>query len=146
VSLRATIISRWPASPQDAEVLKAVETLPSRKSSQADRARELIIEEQGSELLLYLTLYSPLFNPVEETFSKIERYLRGVSTRTGEELAKAVGKGPGAIAVKDVPGSARRVYRTLETPARCSATARDGSRPTRPNLAAPAAILSYNLS
>jgi hypothetical protein len=53
-----------------------------------------------------------------------------MSTRTGEELAKGVGKGPDAIAVKDVPGSARRVYRTLETPTRCSATAGKGREQT----------------
>jgi transposase len=48
------------------------------------RVKELI-DGQGCELL-YLPAYSPDYNPIEEAFSKIKRFLRKVGARTKEAL------------------------------------------------------------
>ena len=66
------------------------------------RIRELI-EEQGCELL-YLPAYSPDFNPIEEAFSKIKRFLRKVGARTKEALVEALGAALSAVSPEEVRG------------------------------------------
>ena len=53
------------------------------------RVRELI-EASGCELV-YLPLYSPDLNPIEEAFSKIKDFIRKAEARTREALVEAMG-------------------------------------------------------
>ena len=66
------------------------------------RVKELI-EEQGCELL-YLPSYSPDYNPIEEAFSKIKRYLRKVAARTKEALVEALGAALYAVNPEEIRG------------------------------------------
>ena len=61
--------------------------------------RELI-ESRDCELL-YLPAYSPDYNPIEEAFSKIKRFLREVGARTKEALVEAIGAALSAVSPKD---------------------------------------------
>jgi transposase len=63
------------------------------------RVRELI-ESRDCELL-YLPAYSPDYNPIEEAFSKIKRFLREVGARTKEALVEAIGAALSAVSPKD---------------------------------------------
>ena len=67
------------------------------------RIRELLIEEQGCELL-YLPSYSPDYNPIEEAFSKIKRFLREVGARSRGALVEALGAALGAISPEEARG------------------------------------------
>jgi transposase len=73
-----------------------MDNLSSHKGS---RVRELI-EERGCELI-YLLLYSPDFNPIEEAFAKIKGLLRKAEARTREALVEATGR---AITAPDAEG------------------------------------------
>jgi transposase len=66
------------------------------------RVRELI-EERGCELL-YLPAYSPDYNPIEEAFSKIKRFLRKVAARSKEALVEALGAALFAVSPEEVRG------------------------------------------
>ena len=66
------------------------------------RVRELI-EERGCELL-YLPSYSPDYNPIEEAFSKIERFLGKVAARSKEALVEALGAALSAVSHEEVRG------------------------------------------
>jgi transposase len=66
------------------------------------RVRELI-EERGCELL-YLPAYSPDYNPIEEAFSKIKRFLRKVAARSKEALVEALGAVLSAVSPEEVRG------------------------------------------
>jgi transposase len=66
------------------------------------RVRELI-EERGCELL-YLPAYSPDYNPIEEAFSKIKRFLRKVAARSKEALVEALGAALSAVSPEEVWG------------------------------------------
>ncbi len=48
-----------------------------------------MIEEAGIKVL-YLSPYSPEFNPIENCWSKIKEYLRGVAARTRDDLEIAL--------------------------------------------------------
>jgi transposase len=63
------------------------------------RVRELI-ESRDCELL-YLPAYSPDYNPIEEAFSKIKRFLRKVGARTKGALVEAIGAALSAVSPKD---------------------------------------------
>lgn len=67
------------------------------------RIRELLIEGQGCELL-YLPSYSPDYNPIEEAFSKIKRFLREVGARSRGALVEALGAALGAISPEEARG------------------------------------------
>lgn len=66
------------------------------------RIRELI-EGQGCELL-YLPAYSPDYNPIEEAFSKIKRFLRKVGARSREALVEALGAALSAVGPQEARG------------------------------------------
>ena len=66
------------------------------------RIRELI-EGQGCKLL-YLPAYSPDYNPIEEAFSKIKRFLRKVGARSREALVEALGAALSAISPEEARG------------------------------------------
>ncbi len=66
------------------------------------RVRELI-ESRDCELL-YLPAYSPDYNPIEEAFSKIKRFLRRVGARTKDALVEAIGQALSALTARDARG------------------------------------------
>ena len=63
------------------------------------RVREMI-EGRGCKLL-YLPPYSPDFNAIQETFSKIKGFLRQIGARTGEALVEAVGRALDTVTARD---------------------------------------------
>jgi transposase len=66
------------------------------------RVRELI-EERGCELI-YLSAYSPDFNPIEEAFAKIKGMLRKAGARTKDALVDVLGEAISAISAQDARG------------------------------------------
>ena len=58
-----------------------MDNLPAHKVKEVS----LLIEKAGSKLL-YLSPYSPDFNPIENCWSKIKEYLRGIAARSREDL------------------------------------------------------------
>jgi transposase len=64
--------------------------------------RELV-EDRGCELL-YLPAYSQDYNPIEEAFSKIERFLRRFGTRRRDALVGAIGRALSALSAQDARG------------------------------------------
>jgi transposase len=62
-----------------------------------------IIEGRGYELI-YLPPYSPDFNPIEQTFSKIKGLMRRSEARTREALIEAMGRALLAITAQDARG------------------------------------------
>lgn len=61
------------------------------------------IEAVGASLL-YLSPYSPDFNPIEMAWSKLKTSLRKVAARTTETLNRAIGEGLRAISPADAHG------------------------------------------
>jgi transposase len=64
--------------------------------------RELI-EERGARVK-YLPPYSPELNPIENMWSKMKNYLRGVKERSGDRLLRAVGEALRTITAGDAAG------------------------------------------
>ena len=64
--------------------------------------RELV-EDRGCELL-YLPAYSQDYNPIEEAFSKIERFLRRFGARRRDALVGAIGRALSALSAQDARG------------------------------------------
>jgi transposase len=60
-----------------------------------DGVRKLI-ESRGA-LLLYLPPYSPDFNPIEQAWSKLKQFLRGVKARVLDQLEPAIAQAIAAI-------------------------------------------------
>ena len=52
--------------------------------------------------VVYLSPYSPDFNPIENLWSKLKAYLRSVAARTRETLNDAVRDGLNLISLEDV--------------------------------------------
>jgi transposase len=87
--------------------------LPSLKEGQivvmdnlsAHRPKRIgeLIEHKGCELL-YLPSYSPDYNPIEEAFAKIKKWLRKAAARTKEALVEAIGAALCAISAQDARG------------------------------------------
>ena len=61
------------------------------------------IEAAGARVL-YLPPYSPDFNPIEPTWSKIKQYLRSIAARTVDGLGTAVGQAIQLITAADAKG------------------------------------------
>lgn len=59
------------------------------------------IEAVGARLV-YLSPYSPDFNPIENLWSKLKGYLRAVEARSLETLHEAITQGLDLITLKDV--------------------------------------------
>lgn len=62
-----------------------------------------LIEARGCELL-YLPPYSPVYNPIEEAFSKIKALLRKSAARTREASIEALGAAISAVSSTDALG------------------------------------------
>ena len=60
--------------------------------------------EQAGAAVKYLPPYSPDYNPIEEAFSKIKRFLRKVAARSKESLVEALGAALSAVSPEEVWG------------------------------------------
>jgi len=67
-----------------------------------DGIRELI--EAAGAKLVYLSPYSPDFNPIENCWSKVKEFLRSVAARSREALDKAITDALNAVTSKDIKG------------------------------------------
>jgi transposase len=79
-----------------------VVVLDNLSSHNGGRVRELV-ESRGCELL-FLPLYSPDLNPIEEAFSKVKGLLRRTGARTREALIEAMGQALDAVTNRDARG------------------------------------------
>jgi transposase len=77
-----------------------VVVLDNLSSHKGGRVKE-IVEGAGCELL-YLPPYSPDFNPIEQTFSKVKGLMRKAEARTREALVEAMGRALEAVTVREV--------------------------------------------
>ena len=62
-----------------------------------------LVEDRGCELL-YLPAYSQDYNPIEEAFSKIERFLRRFGARRRHALVGAIGRALSELSAQDARG------------------------------------------
>jgi transposase len=77
---------------------------------------EEIVEGRGCELF-YLPPYSPDFNPIEESFSKVKAILRKTEARTREALVEAMGEALDAVTARHARGYfEHRGYRVVGQP------------------------------
>lgn len=60
-----------------------------------------IIERKGVKII-YLSPYSPDFNPIENCWSKIKEYLRSIAARSREELEKGLVKAIELVTTSDI--------------------------------------------
>ena len=74
-----------------------MDNLPAHKVQGVHEA----IASVGAKLV-YLSPYSPDFNPIENLWSKLKSYLRSVEARTRETLHNAIFDGLQLITLKDV--------------------------------------------
>jgi transposase len=78
-----------------------------------EEVRELV-EVRGCEVL-FLSPYSPDYNPIEEAFSKIKTLLRKAEARTREALIEALGGAISAVTAQDAGGFFKHCgYRLLD--------------------------------
>lgn len=76
--------------------------LDNLQPHKASGVREAI--EAAGAVLLYLPPYSPDFNPIENLWSKLKRYLRSAAARTFDSLCEAVAAGLKTITENDCRG------------------------------------------
>jgi transposase len=62
---------------------------------------QLIIEQAGAKVI-YLSPYSPDFNPIENCWSKLKQYLRSVSARSRDALEEALVTAVDLVTLKDL--------------------------------------------
>lgn len=74
-----------------------MDNLPAHKVAGVTAA----IEAVGAQVI-YLSPYSPDFNPIENLWSKLKEFLRGAEARTAETLHQAIAQGLGQITLDDV--------------------------------------------
>ena len=74
-----------------------MDNLPAHKVQGVSSA----IESVGAKVI-YLSPYSPDFNPIEHLWSKLKAYLRKVEARTKDILHDAIRDGLNLITLKDV--------------------------------------------
>lgn len=74
-----------------------MDNLPAHK---VNGVRDLI-EERGAHLI-YLSPYSPDFNPIENSWSKVKEYLRSTAARSRELLDQAITNALDAVTLKDI--------------------------------------------
>ena len=79
-----------------------VVVMDNLSSHKGGKVRE-IVEGCGCELL-YLPPYSPDFNPIEQTFSKIKGLIRKAQARTREALIEAMGLALEAVSAREARG------------------------------------------
>ena len=76
-----------------------MDNLPAHK---AIRVREAI-ESVGARVV-FLSPYSPDFNPIENCWSKLKEYLRSRESRTYEELDQSITESIKLVTHKDIIG------------------------------------------
>jgi transposase len=76
-----------------------VVVMDNLSAHKGERVRQLI-EAKGCELI-YLPPYSPDYNPIEQAFSKLKRYLRAACARSQDTLMEVIGKALSTITVSD---------------------------------------------
>ncbi|NMG19640.1 IS630 family transposase [Brasilonema bromeliae SPC951] len=74
-----------------------MDNLPAHK---VDGIRQLI-EDKGARLI-YLSPYSPDFNPIENCWSKIKEYLRSLAARSRENLENGITNAMDAVSLKEI--------------------------------------------
>lgn len=74
-----------------------MDNLPTHK---ALKVRELI-ESVGAQVV-FLSPYSPDFNPIENCWSKIKEYLRSQESRTVEDLNQAISEAIDLVSDRDI--------------------------------------------
>ena len=74
-----------------------MDNLPAHKVKEVSK----LIEKAGSKLL-YLSPYSPDFNPIENCWSKIKEYLRGIAARSREDLEVSLVKALELVTQTDI--------------------------------------------
>jgi len=62
-----------------------------------------LIEAAGAKLV-YLSPYSPDFNPIENCGSKVKEFLRSAAARTREALDQAITDALNAVTLEDIKG------------------------------------------
>ena len=80
----------------------AIVIMDNLSAHKAKAVREKI--EAAGARLLYLSPYSPDFNPIEMAWSKLKAYLRKVAARTSATLDRAIAQGWHAINADDARG------------------------------------------
>ena len=80
----------------------AVVVMDNLSAHKAKAVREKI--EAAGARLLYLSPYSPDFNPIEMAWSKLKTHLRKVAARTSATLDKAIAEGGRAVSADDAHG------------------------------------------
>ena len=93
-----------------------VVVMDNLSSHKGGRVRELI-EGKGCELV-YLPPYSPDYNPIEQSFSKLKGYLREAGARSQQTLMEVIGEALRTISASDALGffehcGYRRVVQSL---------------------------------
>ena len=79
-----------------------VVVLDNLGAHRASRLEE-VAASRGAQVL-WLAPYSPDFNPIEQCWSKIKSYLRGVKARTGDALNKALAQAITLVTKSDIRG------------------------------------------
>ena len=83
---------------------------PHRLQGREDKK---LIERRSCESL-YLPPYSPDFNPIKESFSKVKGILRKAAARTRKELLEALGAAVWAVTARDARGFFERCGYTMQ--------------------------------
>jgi transposase len=79
-----------------------VVVLDNLTAHRASRIKE-VAEARGAQVL-WLAPYSPDFNPIEQCWSKIKTFLRGVKARTAGALDEALAQAIGLVTKSDIRG------------------------------------------
>ena len=79
-----------------------VVVLDNLTAHQASRIEEAAAA-RGAQVL-WLAPYSPDFNPIEQCWSKIKTFLRGVKARTADALDEALAQASGLVTKSDIRG------------------------------------------
>ena len=79
-----------------------VVVLDNLTAHRASRIEE-VAQKRGAQVL-WLAPYSPDFNPIEQCWSKIKTFLRGVKARTAEALDEALAQAIRLVTKSDIRG------------------------------------------
>ena len=79
-----------------------VVVLDNLTAHRASRIKE-VTEARGAQVL-WLAPYSPDFNPIEQCWSKIKTFLRGVKARTADALDEALAQAIRLVTKSDIRG------------------------------------------
>jgi transposase len=79
-----------------------VVVLDNLGAHRASRIEE-VAESRGAQVL-WLAPYSPDFSPIEQCWSKIKTFLRGVKARTADALDEALARAIGLVTKADIRG------------------------------------------